>query len=430
MLGTSAGIASAAVAFPLHVSPTKRFLVDRDGTPFLVAGDSPQALFVDLSLDQAASFMASRQAAGFNTLWVNLLCNSYTGGRDDGSTVDGIEPFTSTGDIGTPNPAYFARMDAMLRIAAHDGLLIFLDPIEVGGWLPTLLANGTTKDFAFGAYLGRRYRGFSNIVWLNGNDDQYWRNPVDDAAVLAVARGIKSTDPKALQTIELDYPRSSSHDDARWRSVIGLDSAYTYFPNYAEVLADYRQPRVQPVVMIESSYEGTYWYTGNETLRRAEYWSALSGAAGQFFGNEFVWQFAAGWESHLDTPGAVQFGYLTRLLSSLAWYKLVPDYAHRVVTRGYGTFATAGNVNSNDYVTADRSSDGRVVVAYLPVHATIAVDLSQLSGPVTARWFDPSSGSYRRARSRRLANRGTATFTSPSRNRDGDGDWVLVLTAP
>ena len=56
----------------------------------MIVGDSPQALIVNLSLADAKIFIANRAAAGFNSLWVNLLCAKYTGGRADGSTYDHI----------------------------------------------------------------------------------------------------------------------------------------------------------------------------------------------------------------------------------------------------------------------------------------------------------------------------------------------------
>jgi Protein of unknown function (DUF4038)/Putative collagen-binding domain of a collagenase len=421
--------AAAGVAFPLEASKNGRYLVDQNGVPFLVAGDSPQAMFVNLSVKQAASFLRSRKAAGFNTIWVNLLDVKYTGGRANGTTFDGIRPFTRPGDLATPNPAYFARVDAMMRLAAKDGFLVFLDPIEVGGWLPTLLRNHVAADYAYGRYVGRRYAKFANIVWLNGNDAQYWQNPIDDGVMLAVARGIKSVDPKHLQTVELNYERSSSHDDARWRPLLGIDSAYTYFPNYAEVLNDYDQGHVLPSVMIESSYEDENRYSGPETLRRQEYWSALSGATGQFYGNHYTWSFGPGWQSHLNTPSVAQFGYLNKLLSGRPWYALVPDQRHRVVTAGYGTFAPAGDVNTNDYVSAARTPNGKLVLAYLPDATTITVDMSALSGPVDARWFDPSAGTYSAITDAPFPNTGTMNFTSPGPNHDDDTDWVLVLSA-
>jgi hypothetical protein len=422
-------VAAPAVAFPLRIAPSRRYLVDVRGTPFLVVGDSPQSLPVNLSLRQAATFMASRRAEGFNTLWLDVVCNKYNGGRADGSTRDGVRPFTRVGNLATPNPRYFARVDAVLRLAAHYGFLVYLDPIETGGWLRTLLANGVAKDYAYGRYIGRRYRDFANVVWISGNDHQYWRNAIDDGVVLAVARGIASVAPKQLQTVELDYPRSSSHDDKRWDSLVDIDSAYTYFPNYAEVLTAVQHAPTKPALMVETSYEGTYWYSGPQTLRRGEWWSALAGAAGQFYGNPFVWPFKRGWQSHLNTTGVVQLGYLTTLLRELRWYEFVPDVGHTVVTAGYGTFAPDGNVNTSDYVTAARRSDGQVVIAYLPTTATLTIDLSRLAGPVTAHWYDPTSGTSTAVGGGPFGPGGTTTFTPPGANRSGDQDWVLVLTA-
>src|SRR5215469_15094709 len=84
--------AGAGISYPLKVGPTKRYLVDQRGRPFMIVGDSPQALIANLSLSDAKTFIADRAAAGFNSLWINLLCDRYTGGRADGSTYDHIVP--------------------------------------------------------------------------------------------------------------------------------------------------------------------------------------------------------------------------------------------------------------------------------------------------------------------------------------------------
>ena len=126
----------------------------------MIVGDSPQALFVNVSVKQAKHFLINRKATGFNAIWVNLLCESYTGGRADGSIYDGIRPFRQESDLSTPNEAYFARADAMIRLAARQRMAMFLDPIETGGWLKVLRDNGLAKAYAFGRYLGSRYRKF------------------------------------------------------------------------------------------------------------------------------------------------------------------------------------------------------------------------------------------------------------------------------
>ena len=95
--------------YPLKASANGRYLVDQNGTPTLLVGDSPHSLFVNLSPHQADTYFANRASYGINAVWVEVLCNTYTAGRSDGSTYDGIIPFTTPGDMSTPNPAYFRR---------------------------------------------------------------------------------------------------------------------------------------------------------------------------------------------------------------------------------------------------------------------------------------------------------------------------------
>src|SRR5262245_66556418 len=112
-------------AYPLKRSPTGRYLVDQNNAPVLLVGDSPQALMVNLTTNEAAAYFADRSALGFNTVWVNLLCATYTGGRADASTLDGILPFTTnisstaSYDLTRTNEAYFRRVDDMIRLAGQ-----------------------------------------------------------------------------------------------------------------------------------------------------------------------------------------------------------------------------------------------------------------------------------------------------------------------
>src|SRR5262249_29640733 len=153
---------SASPAYPLKVSANNRYLVDQNDVPFLMVGDSPQALIGNLSAMEAAFFMEDRRRYGINALWINLLCNDGTACNEDGTTFDGIAPFTTANDLSTPNPAYFERADGIINLAAANGMVVLLDPIETAGWLRTLRANGNDKAFGFGQYLGNRYKNFPN----------------------------------------------------------------------------------------------------------------------------------------------------------------------------------------------------------------------------------------------------------------------------
>jgi hypothetical protein len=150
--------------YPLKASLNNRYLVDQNNVPFLIIGDAPQTLIANLSLEQAATYMASRRQYGVNTLWVNLLCNYSEACRKDANTFDGIPPFTTIGDLSTPNPDYFQRADDMINLAAAHQMVVLLDPIETSSWLGVLQLNGLARSFAYGEYLGNRYKSFPNIM--------------------------------------------------------------------------------------------------------------------------------------------------------------------------------------------------------------------------------------------------------------------------
>jgi hypothetical protein len=446
----AAGVAVLAAApslwaqsYPVKKSANGRYLVDQANAPFLVAGDAPQSLTVNVSTSDADSYFANRKSHSFNSVWVNLICTTYTAGRADGSTYDGIRPFTAYlpgapsdldhYDLSKPNETFFARCDQMIHLAANHGLLVFLDPIETGGWLNCMLNNGATACRAYGQYLGNRYKGFPNIVWMSGNDFQGWRTAANDSVVTSVALGIKDVDLNHLHTVELDYNVSNSTDDPNWAPLIGLSASYTYYPTYAEVLNGYNLAAFEPVFMVEANYEGENNTGGPVTngliLRMQEYWTNLSGATGQLYGNHYTWTFASGWQTNLDSPGAQQMAHLQALFTARAWYNLVPDQNHSVLTAGFGSFASSGQVSANDYATAARVPDGSLVMAYLPTIRTVTIDMTKLGGSVTARWYDPSNGTFAAIAGSPLANSGTHSFTPAGNNAGGDPDWVLVLEA-
>ncbi|HUK32708.1 MAG TPA: DUF4038 domain-containing protein [Vicinamibacterales bacterium] len=426
----------------MKVGPTGRYLVDQTGAPFLITGDSPQALIVNLSEAEADSFFADRQAGGFNVMWINLLCATYTGGRADASTYDGIIPFTTSGDLSTPNEAYFKRVDDMLNLAAAHGLTVLLDPAETGSFLSVLDANGVTKSRNYGRYLGNRYKNFDNIIWMSGNDFQSWSmNPGDDAVVEAVALGIKDNDTRHIHTIELNYQVSGSLDDPNWAPIIALNASYTYFPTYAQVLTDYNRANAIPTFLVEANYEFEHNAADEGTpniLRRQAYWALLSGAAGQMYGNGYTWPFRSGWQQNLDTPGSAEMGLVKFLFESRQWYNLIPDQDHTVVTAGYGTYTDSGALGDSDYLSAARTPDGSLVMAYMPTNQTpppmptvrtITVDMTKLGAPAYASWYDPTNGAFTPIAGSPLANTGTMQFTPVGNNSAGDEDWVLVLEA-
>jgi len=271
------------------------------------------------------------------------------------------------------------------------------------------------------------------MSWLRGNDFQTWTDSTDNNLIKNIMAGIASVDANHMQTIQLDYFASGSHEDTLLQPFVTLGEVYSYPPQYARIYSEYNATPTRPVFMEEANYDFEN-NTGqdpptNLVLRKQEYWSILSGGlAGQMYGNKFLVSLESGWQTHLDTPGARQLEYMLNFFTAMPWYNLVPDESHTVVTAGYGTFADSGSVTGSDYLTAARMPDGSAVVAYLPTVRTITVDMTKLSGPVNARWFDPSTNTFTSISGAPFANTGTRTFRPTGNNGDGNGDWLLVLS--
>jgi hypothetical protein len=167
----------------------------------------------------------------------------------------------------------------------------------------------------------------------------------------------------------------------------------------------------------------------------------LGGAtAGAFFGNRDIWEFATSswwsgytfghgpWQAALDSTGAFDMTRLGRFLDPLPWYNLVPSGLggmKTLVTEGGGTYGQL------DYVTAAATSDGSVLLAYVPPgtarSSSFTVDMTALRGSARAHWFDPTSASYLEIPGSPFPNVGTKSFKTPGKNSAGAGDWMLLL---
>lgn len=404
--------ALAASPYPVRVGPDHRHLADQGGTPFLIHGDTAWSLISGLTLEDAERYLENRRWKGFNSIIVNLIEHQFRGPVNRYGQV----PFTTTGDFSTPNEKYFAHADRVIRMAGEKGIQVFLAPIYLGypgtseGWTEETLANGVEKCRWWGRYVGKRYRGFDNIVWLMGGD----RNPEEALALVnAVALGIKETDNRHLFTAHC-LPEASPADQYQDGGWLDVNVTYTYSIVHRNLLADYGRVPVRPFFLIESTYEGEHNASAVQ-IRRQAYWAVLCGATGQFMGNRPIWLFDPGWESAMDGTASRDMMLLRALFESRPWYQLMPDIKHEVVVDGLGEF------RGLDYLAAARTADGGTVMAYLPTARPITVDMTRLAGAAAkAWWFNPRGGEPVPAGE--FPTSGRKQFAPP-----GEGDWVLVL---
>jgi len=405
-------LVAAAERYPLRVSPDRRHLIDQEGAPFLVQGDAAWSLISGLTTEEAEVYLENRRRLGFNSIIVNLIEHHFRGPVNR----YGEGPFTTPGDLSTPDEKYFEHADWVIKKAAENSIEVFLAPIYLGyigteeGWVEELLANGPEKSRAWGEYVGKRYRDYDNILWIIGGD----RNP-DKARpeIDAFVQGLKEFDKRHLITAHC-HPENSAIDQYRSEGWLDLNSTYTYNIVHAMLLQDYNRQPVMPFVLIESTYEGEHNASAVQ-VRRQAYWAILCGATGQFMGNRPIWLFDPGWQQAIDSTGSQDMHRLYSLFMSRPWYELVPDQKHEVVLDGVGEF------RGLDYLSAARASDGSTVMAYLPTARSFTVDMSKVSGSkARAWWFNPRSGEATSAGE--FPTSGKKQFSPP-----GEGDWVLVL---
>ena len=116
---------------------------------------------------------------------------------------------------------------------------------------------------------------------------------------------------------------------------------------------------------------------------------------------------------------------------AIQWWRLQPvlDGA------SYSAFVTSGQGawNTDTYVPCAKASANDLAVCYFTPNGSgaksITIAVSALSGIFTAKWQDPTSGSYTTIGTG-LSNSGTRVFTTPGNNAAGDNDWALLLTVP
>lgn len=408
-------------------------MVDQNNTPFLLNGCTGWFIFDKLSTADYDVYLDNRVAKEFNTINVMAPWNW------DVTNFYREAPFAVAGNLSSPNEAWWARVDTFVTKAAARGLLVNIVPIWLGfsggeWWVP-LMNNSLTTARTFGRFLGNRYKSSTNVMFTIGGDhdpgDRYSRLNEIGLGILENAPGkIVSAHPRENQEAITQYP------NATW---LNLNAVYTYFPGwgtnkhvYAHSSDAYKRSPVKPFIMIESGYEGASSLVSVFTVRRQAYWAVLSGATGSNYGNAAIWPFLSTWKTDMNDPGAHDMKHFHDAFETRAWYNLVPDFDHTVVTAGYGTFYTGTAAgNGNDYVTTARTSDGKLIMAYLPstgtATRTLTVDMTKLAvSSVVAKWYNPTNGAY--AVIGNYTNTNSAqTFTTPGNNGENNNDWLLIL---
>jgi hypothetical protein len=415
----------------LTVSPNGRHFVRPGGAPFFYLGDTAWLIFQRLNREEVEEYLTDRADKGFTVLQAYVIRGLGERHPDGQISLLGATPFLDR-DPGKPNEAFFRNVDHVINRANELGLVMAL--VVAKSWHVNAHAEqvfDTQNGYAFGKFLGERYRD-NDVLWYVGGDSR----PGDDGAVwVAMAKGLKDgSGGDHLVSYHGSGGTTSStwFHNADWLDFNSIQSGHGWAAKtYSYIEHDFNLSPPKPTVDMEPSYENHP--TGRETpridshqVRKGAYWAMLAGAAGHGYGAldlfrlykdtdaPFPREGFRHWRSAIAYEGSYQLGLMRHLFELRPWHKMVPDQS--VIATGQG--------EGEDHVQAARAEDRSFIIAYLPQGKPVGVDLTQISGSeVKAQWYDPRQGKWLPVG--QYPNTGTREFAPPTTGEKED--WVLVL---
>lgn len=431
---------------PIRTTDDGHYLQYKNGTPFFWLGDTGWELFHRLKIEEIEKYLENRSQKGFTVIQAVILAE-----------FDGLRKPNQYGDLPLqdldptkPNEQYFRLIDTVIKAAMKKNLFIGLLPTwgdkvaKLWGVGPVIFT--VDNAYKYGAWLGKRYKSYPNIIWILGgdrpaaNDSNDWR-PI----WRSMAKGIlDATDSNAFITYHTSGGHSTSgliHRE-NWLHMNMMQSGHGSgqdVPVWNWIERDRNLSPVKPTLDAEPNYEDhpvnpwPKWdsasgYFRDYDVRKQCYRSVFAGGCGVTYGHHAVWQFWSPreekinhadryWTAAIDRPGAFQVGYLRYLIQSRNTVNRIPDQA--IIAEGQG--------EKGEYITAFRSADNTYAMIYLPVGKKIDINTSFAdSDQLIAWWFNPRTG--RAQKIGKLKTTPVMQFTPPSLGREND--WVLVLDDP
>ncbi|MGN6205686.1 apiosidase-like domain-containing protein [Humibacter sp.] len=455
----------------LRVSRDGRRLETASGRPFFYLADTAWTLPQRLKWDDADYFMQRRREQGFTVLQIVALDPE----RDEQMRDPAGHPALIDGDLSRPNELYFRYLDRVLDRAEELGFYVLLLPVwgqlVVGeSWGGKTFPRTVTKEnaYAFGEWIGERYRGRTNLIWCLGGDRQPIHNGTDYCDVWrrlaeGIGHGVTGEDCRwnvpsaAWDRLLLTYhtcfevetgefsTMSYWTDEEAWISFIALQSGHgRETRSYAVVRKEYERERILPVLDAEPAYERMpmnwpqlFPLHDDWIVRMRAYWNLLAGAFGHTYGHASVWcmisekerneVLSTSWFEALSHPGAGQMAILRGFVEAMD----VSDWVPAQGVLAHDTTCAEDCVDHHRQAAIGR--DGQFLIVYFTDGGSETVDLAALAPGIEYRgaWFDPRTGQLDGEPfpvSVRTSPEASGTvFTAPTTGPACD--WLLVITS-
>ncbi len=432
-------------ACPLKVSADGRYFVDQNNAPVFWLGTTQWQLWRDFTLEQSKLIIEKSKSHGFTFIQVKLL-----GGGDgtnqkksDGTqpNVYGEKPWIDDNPL-TPNEAFFKNVDAVVKMAADNGMFV-LPAVYHQSYRTHITAENAR---AWAKWLGQRYKDVPNIVWTSTPQARKEFIPVIEELAAGLREGDGGRHLISFKPDPSPYSSSFMHD-AKWLDFNSMQTWNAVKLIYPMLTYDYRLTPAKPILMAEGAYEAGTEYGFPVTplwVRRQAYYTYLAGAV-HAYGHNDTWRVSPTWKEALDAPGAVQMGVLKQIfMARKEWWRLVPDQTvfasggeivevalpkydatekeRTAYVRTLKPSLSDGAATGDLLHLAARHADGRWAMIYLADKAAFSVNMNKIAAPkVNLSWVNPIDGHAISAGQE--PNTGVKSFRTP----DDWEDSLLIL---
>jgi hypothetical protein len=397
-----------------------------------VVGDTAWSLIAQLDEHDITRYFEDRSQRGFNAVIVNLIEHKFASHAP--ANRSGVTPFLEPASIDRPNPAYFDFAHRAVAEAERRGISVWLCPAYLGwgggdeGFFREIKGAGRDALRAYGRFVGGRFKDLPNVVWMMGGD--YALPPSERWAGDALAAGLREGGARQLMTAHGGQTAAvETFGDRDW---IAVDTVYSYLADLrAPLRAAFLRRPIRPFVLIETTYEGEH-DARPEQIRRQAWTAMLSGAGGQFFGNNPIWHFdgptlfphQTDWQPALGSAGARDMTRLSAFFAAQQWAEITPDLDDSMATASSG---------SRPAPVSAHTPDGRLAIIYIPADAhqprDVTLYLHALASALKAKWINPARDDAPTDERSVTTNVDAQRLRLPGDNGTGANDWVLVVEA-